>query len=97
MVLVISASRNCAKSVEGDRPRRACGRKLLTVWMCVLGLHQLLDKVFLGLALQELPATNLGSGVCQREPHLKTRVSGFRGHLYIAFVLFHNSLDRVEA
>src|SRR5271165_5130869 len=32
----------------------------------------------------------------QREPHLKTGVTGPRGHLNIAFVFLHNALNRVQ-
>src|SRR5208282_2953494 len=36
-------------------------------------------------------------GFGQRKPYLKTCVTGLRGHLNIASVFLHNSLNRVEA
>jgi hypothetical protein len=39
----------------------------------------------------------LSQTLCQREPHLKTCIPRFRVDLNIAPVLFHNSLNRVEA
>src|SRR5450755_4029703 len=44
-----------------------------------------------------MPALLRSGSFCQRQPDLKTRVSGFGIHLNVPAVLLHDSLHRVQA
>src|SRR5579864_3370499 len=45
----------------------------------------------------EVERAVLSETLCQREPYLKPRLTGFRVHLNAAPVLLHDTLSRVEA
>src|SRR5207244_1617067 len=84
------------RMVAGPRnqpPLRALPRKRWFIEVAGLPLR----KSGRALAFSAYATTTSGRSFCQREPHLKASIAGFRTNLNISPVLLHNSLDSVQA
>ena len=97
-----SPERSARKINRSSVPGKTSSRD----WLAAIGVDARQQVNAVGVECQQqtliprpVPAitTNLSRSLGQREPHLKTGITGFGGDLNISPMLLYNSLHRVQA